>query len=198
VDLFSTNQSQAFMHISINSLVDINKQWQPIYHFKRGLIQRNLQNAESQRATVILQKFSISRSNIKYNQKYNSYLNILMFLSHVCGPSQHHCFILFHALKFNPYIPTNGQINFNCEAKIMFGSSDLTFKIRDILRPSWSLLYGSWIYNCLCNEYLSTLTLWVRIPLMTRCTRYNIMWWSVSVTYGRSLVFSGYSGFLQQ
>jgi len=31
--------------------------------------------------------------------------------------------------------------------------------------PSWSWLYGSWIYNCLCNPRLSPLTLWVRIPL---------------------------------
>ena len=29
--------------------------------------------------------------------------------------------------------------------------------------PSWS--YGSWIYNYLCNQYLSSPTLWVRIPL---------------------------------
>ena len=30
---------------------------------------------------------------------------------------------------------------------------------------SWSLLYGSWIYNYLCNQCLSPLTLWVRTPL---------------------------------
>jgi hypothetical protein len=29
--------------------------------------------------------------------------------------------------------------------------------------PSWS--HGSWIYNYLCNQCLSPLTLWVRIPL---------------------------------
>jgi hypothetical protein len=29
--------------------------------------------------------------------------------------------------------------------------------------PSWS--HGSWIYNYLCNQFLSPLTLWVRIPL---------------------------------
>jgi hypothetical protein len=29
--------------------------------------------------------------------------------------------------------------------------------------PSWS--YGSWIYNCLCNQSLSLLTLWVWIPI---------------------------------
>jgi hypothetical protein len=37
-----------------------------------------------------------------------------------------------------------------------------TFLIRG---PSWSWSYGSWIYNYLCNQCLSPLTLWVRIPL---------------------------------
>jgi len=41
--------------------------------------------------------------------------------------------------------------------------------------PSWSWSYGSWIYNYLFNQCTSPLTLWVRIPLMTRCTRYSIM-----------------------
>ena len=31
--------------------------------------------------------------------------------------------------------------------------------------PPWSRLYGSWIYNYLCNQYLSPLTLWVWTPL---------------------------------
>jgi len=33
-------------------------------------------------------------------------------------------------------------------------------------KPSWSWSYGSWIYNYLCNQYLSPLTLWARITLM--------------------------------
>ena len=41
---------------------------------------------------------------------------------------------------------------------------------------SWSWSQGSWIYNYLCNQCLSPLKLWVQIPLMARCTRYNIMW----------------------
>ena len=57
------------------------------------------------------------------------------------------------------------------------------------LGPSWLWLYGGWIYNYLCNQYLSPLTLCVRIPLR----RYSIMWLSLSVTYDRSVVFSGYS-----
>ena len=63
-------------------------------------------------------------------------------------------------------------------------------------RPSWSWSYGSWIYNYVYIQCLSALNLWVRIPLMTVCTRYNIMWYSVSVTCYRSVVFSWYSGFL--
>jgi hypothetical protein len=52
----------------------------------------------------------------------------------------------------------------------------------------WSWSYGSWIYNYLCNQCLSPLELWVRIPFMARRTRYNIMWSSLSLTCDRSLV----------
>jgi len=43
-----------------------------------------------------------------------------------------------------------------------------TFKVlivfsKDIQEPSWS--YGSWIYNYLCNQCISPLTLWVLIQL---------------------------------
>jgi len=38
---------------------------------------------------------------------------------------------------------------------------------------SWSWSYISWIYNYLYNQCLSSLKLWVPIPLMARCTRYN-------------------------
>jgi hypothetical protein len=34
----------------------------------------------------------------------------------------------------------------------------------------WSWLYGSWIYNYLCNQCLSPLTLWVPISIRARCT----------------------------
>ena len=56
-------------------------------------------------------------------------------------------------------------------------------------RPSWS--YGSWIYNYLCNQYLSPLKVRIRTPFMAWCTQYNIMWSSLSVTWHSSGVFSG-------
>jgi hypothetical protein len=58
---------------------------------------------------------------------------------------------------------------------------------------SWS--YGSWIYNYLCNQCLSPLTLWVRIPLMRGILDRTLDY--KSVTWGKSLVLSGYSGFLR-
>ena len=55
---------------------------------------------------------------------------------------------------------------------------------------SWPWSNGSWIYNYLCNQCLSPLKLWVRTPFMARCTGYNIMWLSLSVTCDRSVVSS--------
>ena len=40
--------------------------------------------------------------------------------------------------------------------------------------PSWWWSYDSWIYNCLCNQCLSPLLLWIRIPFMGKSTWYNI------------------------
>jgi hypothetical protein len=43
------------------------------------------------------------------------------------------------------------------------------------------------------SGYLINLKLtWVRIPFMTRCTRYNFMWERLLVTSDRSVVFSGF------
>jgi len=74
----------------------------------------------------------------------------------------------------------------------------IQFKTSNVEGPSWSLSYGSWIYKYLCNQCLSPLKLWVRTPFMARCTRFNIMWNSLSVTCDRSMVFFGYSGFFHQ
>jgi hypothetical protein len=39
------------------------------------------------------------------------------------------------------------------------------FYIRYIMLPSWSWSYVSWIYNDLCDQCISPLTLWVWFPL---------------------------------
>ena len=41
--------------------------------------------------------------------------------------------------------------------------------------PSWSWSHDSWIYNYLSNQCLSPLTLWIWIPLMTKCTQHCVM-----------------------
>jgi hypothetical protein len=48
------------------------------------------------------------------------------------------------------------------------------------------------------SVFITTEVLRVRTPFMARCTRYNIMSYSLSVTCDRSVVFSGHSGFLHQ
>jgi len=65
------------------------------------------------------------------------------------------------------------------------------------LRKNNYMYMYSFSNKILGNQCLSQLKLWVWIPLMVRCTRYNIMLISLSVTYDRSVVLSGYSGFLQ-
>ena len=62
--------------------------------------------------------------------------------------------------------------------------------------PSWSWLHGSWIYNYLCNQCLSSLMLWVRISIRARCTTLcdKVCQWLAT---GRWF-FSGSSGFLHQ
>ena len=41
-----------------------------------------------------------------------------------------------------------------------------TFSANSIIQgPSWSCLYGCWIYNYICNQCLSLLKLWVQITL---------------------------------
>jgi hypothetical protein len=40
----------------------------------------------------------------------------------------------------------------------------LTF-LQFLTGPSWSWSYGSWIYNYLCNQCISPLKMWVKIPL---------------------------------
>jgi hypothetical protein len=48
--------------------------------------------------------------------------------------------------------------------------------------------HSSFHHNYLCNQCLSPLKLWDRTLFMARCTRYNNMWSSLSVTCDRSVV----------
>ena len=69
-----------------------------------------------------------------------------------------------------------------------------------------SLCFGMFnVYTILITPLVSSSSslyvcyTWDRIPFVARCTRYSIMWYSLSVTCVRSVVgFSEYSGFLHQ
>jgi hypothetical protein len=85
----------------------------------------------------------------------------------------HYIFLLQIINKLNKYILFLYCILINYEfwytfVILSFFATCLSF------HRSWS--HGSLICNYLCNQCLSPLKLWVRIPLMATCTRYNIMW----------------------
>ena len=64
------------------------------------------------------------------------------------------------------------------------------------LGPSWLWSYGSWIYNYLCNQCLSSLMLWVRISIRARCTTLSdkvCQWHATGLWF-----FSRSSGFIPQ
>ena len=63
---------------------------------------------------------------------------------------------------------------------------------------TWSWSYGSWIYNYTYNLCISPLKLWVWILLRRSVLDATLCDKVLSVTCGRSVVFSGYSGFLHQ
>ena len=62
---------------------------------------------------------------------------------------------------------------------LLFGNSLLLQNLLKALTLDAVVLviwHDSWIYNYLCYQCLSPLKLQVPIPLMVRCTRYDIMW----------------------
>ena len=87
------------------------------------------------------------------------------------------------------------------ENKIILFYCILYKKFMNIVKSSCGrdrMVFGFTTSYCICNQCLSPLKLWVRNPFIARRTRYNAMWSSLPVTYGRSVVFSGYTGFLHQ
>jgi hypothetical protein len=53
---------------------------------------------------------------------------------------------------------------------VVFGADGNHSDSQFYLGPSWLWSYGSWIYSYLCNQCLSPLMLWVRLPPRARCT----------------------------
>jgi hypothetical protein len=94
----------------------------------------------------------------------------------------------------------NGNFIINME-KILH-EIDSIWKNYYIIKFLWNKYYARtnissqyrWsLFVLLCNQCQSPLMFWVRIPFMASCTRFNIMWTSLSVMYDRWMVVSGYS-----
>jgi hypothetical protein len=68
--------------------------------------------------------------------------------------------------------PWSSVHDFKLKLKYLLSLNKYKF---EILRKSHvscpkAMIYGSWIYNYLCNQCLSPLMLWVRISIRARCT----------------------------
>jgi hypothetical protein len=60
---------------------------------------------------------------------------------------------------------------------MVWGDSDRRLSVLLILVELLTMRsHGSWIYNYICNQFLSPLTLWVWILLIAKCTHYNVVW----------------------
>ena len=82
--------------------------------------------------------------------------------------------LYFKIVLFKHRIMTHCQLFFFWKLPVLLMYSSTNTIMYKGLLLSWS--YGSWIYNYQCNQCLSSLKLWVWIPFMVRCTRYNILW----------------------
>ena len=70
----------------------------------------------------------------------------------------------FNAIFFNFFYLL--KIRFSSDGNMTLTDFETTFRLTFAEKgssSSWS--YGSWIYNYLCNQFLSALTLWVRTTL---------------------------------
>ena len=102
--------------------------------------------------------------------------NILRLMSIINGLeactillSSSYSFTSTFVLLFPGYFITSSDCSKSCVVQL---SAVLKLEcLLYLLGSSWS--YGSWIYNYLCNQCLSTFKLWVPSSFMARCTRYN-------------------------
>ena len=65
------------------------------------------------------------------------------------------CRSLYHVMKYICLVDPN--LHFN---RILLKQTNSHWN----KGPSWSWSYGSWVYNNLCNQWLSPLMLWFRMP----------------------------------
>ena len=89
--------------------------------------------------------------------------------------------MMFFSRKFTIFKCVLHQITFTSVSQFSYGVMHFRttrYVFRDVmydllitlLGPLWSWSYDSWIYNYLCNQWLSPLMLWVRILIRARCT----------------------------
>jgi hypothetical protein len=128
------------------------------------------------------------------------------FRYNISSKKIYYVLIFPYGIYFMEYVfRCNG--NFIIDMEKILHEIDSIWKNYCIIQFLWNKYYARtnissqyrWsLFVLLCNQCQSPLMFWVRIPFMASCTRFNIMWTSLSVMYDRWMVVSGYPGFLYQ
>jgi hypothetical protein len=104
---------------------------------------------------------------ITYNSSY--WYSVILLSDHIFQAYSKISILLFWPIKSiilcSAYFRKNNDFFY-----LFFYINTCSSPLHYFLGPSWSWSYGSWIYNYLCNQCLSTLMLWVRISIRARCT----------------------------
>ena len=126
-----------------------------------------------------------------YNSLYEVPHLLRLALIPDCTVTASNCSML---LRFNFYmiakfLRSYYVISFNIDVYYFSATNIFLFGERKIL---WCVVFTF----CCCRKSLSASQ--ILHCNQARCTWYNIMWSSLSMTCSKSVVFSGYSGFLYQ
>ena len=100
--------------------------------------------------------FCIIYYNIPLNNEHNSHPQMSINWPLVCS------WVVLFTTVDKRYVMTSLSLSFH---RLYINLFSICRDINKKRGSSWSWSYGRWIYNYLCNQYLSPLTLWFRIPL---------------------------------
>ena len=80
------------------------------------------------------------------------------------------------SINYAKIVASVEDIAHSSSGRALYISPSLLFShINGCTMSSTLVTFVMWIYNYLCNQSLPPLKLYVRIPRMARCTRYNFM-----------------------
>ena len=137
----------------------------------------------------IVEQFIVTTSKMAYDFNINSFSKTFFNKSFTTGncANSHlmylidlsltlielNCMMNLRTFCFCPLLKHRSVLNhFSCLIDFKINHCNIIFYLGSVV----DVIVYRWSYNYLCNQYLLSLMLWVRNPLMAKCTLYNSMW----------------------